>query len=293
MIGYIGLGKMGGALARRLARHHNVLGFDLNQTIRDQASINVTSEAKEVAENCEMIFLCLPTSEHVETAVLGPGGLAAHALPGTVFVDQTSGDPKITRRIAAELAGQGHSFVDAPVSGGPQGADAGTIAVMVGCDGHTFTTILPVLRTISSNVFHAGETGCGHVAKLANNLLSSSIRMATLECITLAVKNGLSPEVAIQIFSAGGGGSFWLNKYGQSLMVEGKLGGTFALGLINKDVRLACQLGVDVGMPMFFGNLSRSMYQMALNTYASDDPVNTIAFLVEKISGADFIPKVG
>lgn len=292
-IGYVGLGSMGGALARRLQLSHPLRVYD-----RDAASVQRLVDAgatradslAALAQGCDVILLCLPTSEHVRTVLLGADGIAASAKRGTLIVDQTSGDPTVTRAIAAELAERGISFVDAPVSGGPAGADAGTIAIMVGADAAQFDRIGPVLRAISPNVFHAGGIGCGHVVKLANNLLSAGTRLMTLEAMALAVKNGVEGEKALAIMLASGGRNFWMEKYMADYILTGKLKAAFALGLLHKDVRLACQLGQDSGMPMFFGNQAKDFYQMALNEFSFDAPVNVVALTMDRIAGSRVVP---
>jgi 3-hydroxyisobutyrate dehydrogenase len=292
-IGYVGLGNMGGALARRLQLKHPLQVYD-----RDAASVQRlvalgatrADSLAALAAACDVIVLCLPTSEHVRSVLLGADGIAATAKRGTLVVDQTSGDPTVTRAIAAELAQRGIEMVDAPVSGGPAGADAGTIAIMVGADDAQFDRIGPVLRAISPNVFHAGGIGCGHVVKLANNLLSAGTRLMTLEAMALAVKNGVEGDKALAIMMASGGRNFWMEKYMADYILTGKLKAAFALGLLHKDVRLACQLGQDSGMPMLFGNLAKDFYQMALNEYSFDSPVNVVALTMDRIAGSHVVP---
>ncbi|CAN7611088.1 NAD(P)-dependent oxidoreductase [Pseudorhodoferax sp. LjRoot39] len=292
-IGYIGLGNMGGALARRLQLQHPLKVYDRDadsvQRMVERGATRAES-LKDLATACDVIVLCLPTSDHVRSVLLGPDGIAASARPGTLVVDQTSGDPTVTRAIAAELAARGIEMVDAPVSGGPAGADAGTIAIMVGADARQFDRIGPVLRAISPNVFHAGDVGCGHVVKLANNLLSAGTRLMTLEAMALAVKNGVEGEKALAIMMASGGRNFWMEKYMADYILTGKLKAAFALGLLHKDVRLACQLGQDSSMPMLFGNLAKDFYQMALNEYSFDAPVNVVALTMDRIAGSHVVP---
>lgn len=294
MLGYIGLGNMGGALAHRLAKSQQVKVYDLNAEARARlvsAGATEAGDTAEIAKDCDIIFLCLPTPKLVEELLFGENGLAAKLSPGTIIIDQTSGEPETTRRFGAKLAEGGVTLVDAPVSGGPQGADAGTIAIMVGADPEAYARVEPVLKSISPNVFHTGGLGNGHVSKLCNNLLSSSIRLATMEAIALASKNGVAPEVIVKILNAGGGGSYWLGKYGEQLFVRGEIARTFTLGLINKDVTLACQMGANAGMPMFIGNLVRNYYQMAVNEFSPDMPVNNLAYLVEKMTNSSIVPK--
>ena len=137
-IGYVGLGSMGGALARRLLLAHPLHVHDVNATAAQRMSnlgAKPCASGSELAVECDTILLCLPTSAEVRTAIFGPTGLAATARQGTLIVDQTTGDPTATRAMAAELAPDGIDLIDAPVSGGPRGADAGTIAIMVGATG--------------------------------------------------------------------------------------------------------------------------------------------------------------
>lgn len=161
---------------------------------------------------------------------------------------------------------------------------------MVGAEPEIFPRVAAILHAISPNVFHAGALGSGHAAKLCNNLLSSSIRLATMETMALAAKTGVAPEVMVSILNAGGGGSYWLAKYGEELFVRGEIARSFTLGLINKDVSLACQMGGDAGMPMVIGNLVRAIYQIALNKFSSDTPVNMMAHTVERLTGARILP---
>ncbi|MEJ8848220.1 NAD(P)-dependent oxidoreductase [Variovorax rhizosphaerae] len=292
-IGYIGLGNMGGALARRLQLQHPLRVYDRDmasvQRLVERGAVRADSLA-DLTASCDVIVLCLPTSEHVRSVLLGPDGIAATAKPGTLIIDQTSGDPTITRAIAVELGRKGIEMVDAPVSGGPSGADAGTIAIMVGAEPAQFERVGPLLRAISPNVFHAGGIGCGHVVKLANNLLSAGTRLMTLEAMALAVKNGVEGEKALAIMMASGGRNFWMEKYMADYILTGKLKAAFALGLLHKDVRLACQLGQDSAMPMLFGNLAKDFYQMALNEYSFDSPVNVVALTMDRIAGSRVVP---
>ena len=218
------------------------------------------------------------------------GGIVAHAKPGTIVIDQTTGDPAETRQLAAELAEHGIEFVDAPISGGPAGAKAGTVAIMVGSTEEQFERVRPTLSVISPKVFHAGPVGSGHVIKLANNLLSATQRIVTQEAMALAVKNGLSPKKAYDIIMASSGRNFFLETFVGSHIITGKLTCGFTLGLIHKDLRLATELGEKSGVPMFFGNTAREFYQMCITEYGYDMEVNASALVMDRISGSHVVP---
>ncbi|KWF32834.1 3-hydroxyisobutyrate dehydrogenase [Burkholderia diffusa] len=295
-IGYVGLGNMGGALAKRLQRQLTLSVYDLSPSaVESLAELGARAcvTLTDLASRCDVILLCLPTSNHVRTALFGEGGLASAAKAGTLIIDQTTGDPIATRAMAKDLAELGIELIDAPVSGGAQGAEAGTIAIMVGAEPKQYARAQPVLNAISSNVFLAGGIGSGQVIKLVNNMLSGALRLLTFEGIALAAKNGIGPDKACEILLAGGAKSAFLEKFMAPHIVHGRLATGFTLGLMHKDVRLACQLGEDSGVPMFFGNVAREFYQMCINEMGADAQVHSAALVIDRISHTAVVPAAG
>jgi 3-hydroxyisobutyrate dehydrogenase len=291
-IGYVGLGNMGGPLARRIQSQHRLKVWDMSAEAVQRMVDAGSAAAGDLADlgDCDIVLLCLPTSDHVRQVIFGDSGLAEAMKPGSMIVDQTSGDPMATRAMAQELAAKGIELIDAPVSGGPRGANAGTIAIMVGASDAQFQRINPILTAISPNVFHAGGVGTGHVAKLANNMISGAQRLVTMEAVALAVKNGITPEKACEIIMAGSGKNFYLEHFMQPHIIKGRLNHGFTLGLLHKDVRLACKLGDDTGVTMFFGNTAKNIYQDAINEYGADEQVNAVALLIDRMSGTHVVP---
>jgi 3-hydroxyisobutyrate dehydrogenase len=226
----------------------------------------------------------------VREVIFGDPGLGGALRGGTVIVDQTSGDPDATRAMADELAGRGVELIDAPVSGGARGAEAGTIAIMVGASPQQYERVHSILAAISPNVFHAGDVGTGHTIKLVNNLLSATQRLLTFEAVTLAAKNGVEPRRAVEILMAGGGKNAYLEKIMGPLVLEGKLGTGFTLGLAHKDLRLACELGAESAVPMFFGNLARELYQLHISEMGPDTKVDGAALTVDRLAGTNVVP---
>jgi 3-hydroxyisobutyrate dehydrogenase len=286
---------MGGALARRLQISHRLHVFDMNpaavQRLADQGAIACSSLA-ELAACCELIFLCLPSSDYVRTALFGPEGLACRALKGTLIIDQTTGDPIATKAMADELLQRGVQMVDAPVSGGVKGAHAGTIAIMVGASAEQYVRIAPLLLSISPNIFHAGPIGSGQVIKLVNNLISGVQRLLTFEGVALAVKNGIDPAKACEILLAGGARNAFMENIMAPKILKGELNVGFTLGLMHKDMRLACQLGSDTGVPLFLGNLARELYQMCISENGPHAEVNTAALVVDRMAGTYVVPEM-
>lgn len=292
-LGYVGLGNMGGALARRLQLRHPLQVYDLDRsTVERMATHGATPCAglAELAARCEVIFLCLPTSHHVQGVIFGEKGLAAAARPGTLIVDQTTGNPIATRAMASELASRGIDLIDAPVSGGPRGAEAGTIAMMVGATSAQYARVEPILHAISPNVFHAGGIGNGQVIKIANNMLHHAQRILSLEALALAVKNGIEPRKAVDIILASSGQNYYIDQNMHSRVLTGKLASGSTLGLLHKDVRLATQLGVDSGVPMFLGNLVQEFYQLCINEMGRETQANAVALVVDRMAGTQIVP---
>ena len=292
-IGYIGVGNMGGALAGRLQLVHPLVVFDVSEAavrVLAEKGAQVATGPAEIATECDLVFLCLPTSQHVRDILFGTGGLAKALKPGALIVDQTTGDPNETRAMARELGGKGVDMIDAPVSGGKAGAEAGTIAIMVGANQAQYDRVLPILTAISPNVFHAGGVGNGHVVKLVNNLMSAVQRVLSFEAMALAAKNGVDPRVATDILLASGGRNAYLERMMKPRILEGKLNVGFTLGLAHKDTRLACQLGIDSGVPMFLGNAARELYQLSISQMGRESQVDTIGQVFDRIAGTQVVP---
>lgn len=291
-IGYVGLGNMGGALARRLALTHPLRVFDLRpeamQALAERNCTPVQSAAALGAE-CSTVLTCLPTSDDVRRAVFGPGGLAEGMGEGSIILDQTTGDPNATRAMAAELAERGIRLIDAPVSGGRQGADAGTIAIMVGADDADYAEVLPMLHAISPNVFHCGGIGTGHVMKLVNNVVAASAYAVSCEAVAMGVKNGLEFSKAVEVLNKGSGRTY-MSEVMLAAQVEGPHPFGFGLALMHKDVRLATQLGADSAAPMFVANVVRELHQASLAHLGQEADVTELIRTVERNSDVKVVP---
>ncbi len=278
-MGYIGLGNMGGALARRLLLSHELTVFDLDPAAVEAcvaAGAAAANGVRAIAESCETVMMCLPTSNEVRSVIFESDGLRAGLRPGSLIVDMTTGEPKATREMAATLADDGIEMIDAPVSGGPFGATAGTIAIMVGASAAQFERIRPILGSISPNVFHAGGVGSGHVMKVVNNVMSAANRAVAFEAVTLAVKNGIDAKVCVDIVQKGSGRSCATEVTFPNFVLADDLAQGFSLGLMHKDVSIATELGRDSATPMLLGNLVREIYQSSINENGADADINTL-----------------
>ena len=280
-VGFVGLGNMGGALAARLAGQRDgqfeLYVFDLDQARVAEARAAGARAARSVshlASTCEVVITCLPTSAHVKGVVSGEGGLGATLAPGSLIIDCTSGDPAVTRELAAELSARGIGLVDAPVSGGPQAAAAGTIAIIAGGPDEWYERALPTLHRISPNVRHVGPVGAGHVVKLLNNVLAAGHRMLAFETAAVAAAQGVDPETFIDVVNLASGRSYATEITMPRHVFGAALAQGFSLGLMAKDVRLGCQLLPEPLEELSLALQVHRRLQAALTEFGPDADIN-------------------
>lgn len=272
-VGYVGLGSMGGAIVKRMLHNKQPLRvFDLDpKKISEMAAAGgqPAQSLSALAEASDLVCLCLPTSANVRAAIFGENGLAQGLKPGTIVADMTTGDPLETKAMAAELAKKGVIMIDAPVSGGPAGANAGTLAIMVGCAPDIYEKVRPTFEKVGPNVFRMGDLGAGQTMKLVNNLMLAAGRAIAFEAMALAVKNGIDPKLANDVLNKSSGKNGTTER---SLpdTIDGKFPASFTIGLMTKDVRLANQLGRDTGVPMILGRVVEELHNVALNNHGSN-----------------------
>ena len=252
-IAFLGLGAIGHPMAARLAPRHQLTVW--NRTADRAAAFAVEHAARhaasprEAASGAEVVITCLPTSADVLSLLDGPDGLLAGLARGSLFLDCTSGDGTTTRQIAARLAPLGVEFADAPVSGGTNGAAAGTLTVMVGGDPAVFERALPVLSAFGKRIVHMGPLGTGDAMKAVNNMLLGVNILALGEGLTALVKAGVSPRAAVETLNASSGRSFVSESLIPDRVLSGAWPNTFRLALLDKDAGICLQLLGELGLP--------------------------------------------
>ena len=277
-VGYVGLGSMGGAIARRMLLSRKLRLFDLMPERAASLASSGGTPAQSLAAlaaSCDTVCLCLPTSAGVRTAIFGDNGLAKGLKPGSIVADMTTGDPLATKEMAKTLAAQGVELVDAPVSGGPDGANAGTLAIMMGGTPEQFQRLRPLFESVSPNVYHMGALGAGQTMKLVNNLLLAGCKAMTYEVMALGVKNGLDAKLCGEVLQKSSGRNSTTERSLQTTL-DGTFRGTFSLGLMTKDVRLATQLGRETGVPMLLGRLVEELHNVAMVAHGSGADANIL-----------------
>ncbi|GAA4501073.1 NAD(P)-dependent oxidoreductase [Gluconacetobacter tumulicola] len=253
-VGVIGLGNMGLAMATRLAaRGFAVLGHDIGAPRRQlaaEAGISVADELAPVLRAADAMVFSLPLARDVEAVVTAPGGLLARRDRKVVVIDSSTSDPGTTRRLARQLALAGHGLLDAPVSGGPSGAAAGTLTMMVGGSGEDYAQARPVLDALSARAPHVGPPGAGNIVKLVNNLLVAAHLVTTGEAMRLAEAARLSAGEAIAVVNSATGRSAVSETMYPRWILPGTFDSGFSAGLMRKDVRLALELAGETGLDL-------------------------------------------
>lgn len=271
-IGFIGLGNMGGPMAANLVKAgHTVRVFDLSKEAvqrLETAGATGCASAAETATGVEIVVTMLPAGRHVRELYLGDGGLLAIAAKGTLLVDSSTIDADTARAVAAEADKAGCPMIDAPVSGGVAGAEAGKLIFMVGGETAPVEKARPVLDVMGRAVFHAGPAGAGQVAKMCNNMLLAISMIGTSEAINLGIAEGLDPKALSDIMQQSSGGNWVLNGYNPHPDVmdgtpasRGYTGG-FGTALMLKDLGLAMDAALKDGKATPLGALARNIYTL-------------------------------
>jgi len=274
-IAFIGLGNMGGPMARNLlAAGHGVAVFDLSEAAlagMAEAGARVAGSSREAVAGAEVVITMLPAGAHVEAVYLASDDQACllDRLPaGTLLLDCSTIAAETARSLAAAAAQRGLAMLDAPVSGGVGGAEAGTLTFMVGGDGAALERARPVLEAMGKNIFHAGAAGAGQVAKMCNNMLLAVLMSGTAEALALGVREGLDPAVLSNIMKQSSGGNWALNVYNpypgvmEGVPASRGYEGGFLVDLMLKDLGLALDAAAKLGQSAPLGSLARSLYTL-------------------------------
>jgi 3-hydroxyisobutyrate dehydrogenase-like beta-hydroxyacid dehydrogenase len=294
VIGFIGLGRMGGPMAGRLLdAGHTLHLYDTNKkALEPLLARGVTSHNSPmgVASVAPLVLMSLPTPDIVQAVALGEQGLAQGKAVKTV-VDLSTTGPRVAGIIAAGLAEKKISWVDAPVSGGVPGAKAGTLSVMVSCPKATYQAVEPILKTFGKLFFTGEKSGLGQSAKLANNLLGAAAIAVSAEAMAMAVKAGLDAQVMLDIINVSSGrNSATLDKFPKSILT-GKFDWGFSTGLSYKDVRLCVDEAEALGVPMVIGAAVRQILAITHAKYGPDSDFTEMARLVEEWAGVEIRSK--
>ncbi len=290
-IGFIGLGKMGGAMALNLlnAAPGLIVADVMSDPVKRLTDAGAASapHPRAIAEQCDMVLLCLPSAKEVRCVFDGEDGLLAGARDGLTVVDTTTLDRSEALAFADELAERGVAYADCPVSGAPFRAEAGTLTVMFGGTAEAFAKARPLLDTFGQDVVHAGPIGAGQAMKAINNIVYNVNIAAISEALPLAMAVGLDPDVVAKVLTTASGRSF-ASEYFIPRMIERRFDFDFTLNGAYKDVLNVQQMAVETRASTPVINAMISSYQAAIAQGYGDQPKSAMLKVYEKALGVEF-----
>ena len=252
-IGLVGTGIMGAPMALNLLR----AGFDLTVHSRTESKARPALDAgarwadapHRLAEQVEVVITVLPDSPDVEAVYLNAEGVCAALRPGAVAIDMSTVSPDTARKVDQAVRDRSAAFLDAPVSGGKTGAQAGTLAIMVGGHDETFERIMPVFRALGKTIVHCGPCGAGQLTKLSNQIICALNLLAVSEAMVFAKRVGLDQDAMLKVVSSGAAGSWAVQNLG-TRMLQRDFAPMFMIDLQQKDLHIALQIARKHALPL-------------------------------------------
>jgi 2-hydroxy-3-oxopropionate reductase len=286
-VGFVGLGVMGAAMAANLLK----AGFAMSVSNRSRARAEALlaggarwfDTPAAVAREADVILLSLPDTTDVESVLFGDNGVAEGARPGAAVIDTSSISAAATIAFAARLKQSGVDMIDSPVSGGPQGAVAGTLTCMVGGDAGVVERVRPVLSAIGKTITHLGPSGAGQLTKACNQLVIAATLAGVSEAIALCQKAGVDPARMREALLAGSARSFVLENHARRLL-EGQLAPGFRATLMQKDIRLAAQAMRDFSVFAPATALAEQLFAALVNIGHGGSDSAALGLLTQKLS---------
>ena len=287
-IGFIGLGIMGQGMAKNLME----AGFEVNIWNRTPARMDPFCEAgarccsspADVAAHSDIIITCVSNTADVEEVILRENGAIYGAKEGSLVVDMSTISPDTTRYIAGALKHKGVEMLDAPVSGGSEGAANGTLSIMVGGDEEQFQRALPALEAMGKTITHVGDIGAGQTVKLVNQILVVVTMLGVSEALLFAQAGGLDLQKTLDAVSQGAAGSWALSNRGPQ-MIERDWRPGFTIDLQQKDIRLVLEAADEMGVPLLGTGIIFQLYRALLDQGLGGDGNHALVKALENMSG--------
>ena len=289
-VAFIGMGTMGVGMAKNiLAAGHEVTVHnrtrEKEEGLAAEGAVRAASP-KEAAAGAEIIVICVSDTPDVEGIVLGDEGVIHGAPQGSIVVDMSTISPAATRRMAEMLAEKGVGMLDAPVSGGSEGAQNGTLSIMVGGEAAAFKRALPILETMGKTITHVGAIGAGQVTKAINQIVIAGTYLTMAEGLTIGMKAGLDMEKVLQAIGGGAASSWVLHNRGQNVINNTYPLG-FRLSLHHKDLNIALETARELGATLPATALAAQIENGLIERGFGDDDVSAIARAIREQSGLE------
>ena len=290
IIGFVGLGRMGGPMAGRLLdAGYSLSVFDTQAEATKplvERGARLAKSPAEVASSSDIVLASLPTPDIVKAVALGADGIVK-GNRAKILIDLSTSGPGAAKLVAAGLAPNNITLVDAPVSGGIKGAVNGTLAVMVSCPQATYETVQPILKNFGKLFYTGDKPGVAQTAKLANNLMAAAALVITSEAVAMGVKGGVNAKVLIDIINASSGRNSASEDKFPRAVLPGTFDFGFATGLSYKDVRLCVDEAEAMGVPMVCGAVVRQMLAITNAKYGASSDFTSIAKVLEEWAGVE------
>jgi len=282
----IGLGNMGGRMGRRLVEAgHAVHGVDLAPGRAAELGFAPAATPAAATAAAEIVLLSLPSDRAIADAMAGDDGVIGAAREGQLVIDLSTATPAHAARWAEALEARGCRFLDAGISGGPGGAEAGTLTLMVGGRSDALAQAGPVFDVIGSTVYHCGDVGAGHATKAVNNYLNGMNLAATAEAMVVGVKAGLDARTLLAVINASTG-SNWASQNRFPRILEGDyIEGGLSNALMAKDLDIYLSLADAHDVPAQLGSACRGAFTVAMATGYRDRVSNTVVDVIGDLSG--------
>jgi 3-hydroxyisobutyrate dehydrogenase len=289
-IAFIGMGTMGAAMALNLIKAGQEVTVHNRSREREEpvakAGARRAGSPKEAAAGAEIIIVCVSDTPDVEAVVLGENGVAHGAGAGAIVVDMSTISPSVTRRIGAELGKRGIRMLDAPVSGGSEGAQKGTLSIMVGGAAEDVAKAMPALSAMGKSITHVGPSGAGQFTKAINQVILAGVYLGVAEGMTLGLKAELDMEKVVQALAGGAAGS-WVLNFRSANMIKNEYPLGFRVRLHRKDVAIAMQSAAELGVFLPATALVEQIENGLISQGFGDEDVSAMARLIRKHSGLE------
>ncbi|MBN1429901.1 MAG: NAD(P)-dependent oxidoreductase [Anaerolineae bacterium] len=289
-IGFIGLGMMGRGMAHNLLKAgFNLMVWNRTASKVDEfaaAGVKVAASPADLASRRDIVLVCVSDTPDVEQIILGEDGVIEGIRPGTLVIDHSTISPRATRRIAARLAEKEAHMLDAPVSGGSEGAANGTLSIMVGGPVEQLERAMPYLQAEGKTITHVGDHGAGQMAKLVNQILVVVTQLGVSEALLFAQAGGLDLEKTLDAVKDGAAGSWMLSNRGPQILRRDWRPG-FTIDLQQKDLRLVLEAADELGIPVFGASLVFNLYRALQAQGLGSEGNHALVKALEHISGIE------
>jgi 3-hydroxyisobutyrate dehydrogenase-like beta-hydroxyacid dehydrogenase len=288
-IGFVGLGLMGLPMARHLiaAGHRLFIASGSRAPLDELAASGATvcGTPREIAPHVDVFFSCRMTPEHSRSTFLGADGVLASGAPGLVCVDLATTEPQTAIDIAAALAGRGIGFLDAPVSGGPDGVKARTLSIIVGGAPEHVERVAPLFDLLGKKTFHMGPVGCGVATKLCNNLITITTHAVLAEAMVLGVKAGIDADRLYEVLRSSSAYSRSLERVVPNHFLKRNFKAASNVTTVMKDLDCALVTARRLGVRLLLPAVALQCYVDAAGRGHADDDIASVILPMEEIAG--------